>query len=55
MGLAARTAVVVRDGVELEVPIEQVAVGDIVLVRPGRKSRSTAPWSRGTRASTSRC
>jgi len=37
MGLAARTAVVVRDGAEIEVPIEEVAVGDIVLVRPGQK------------------
>jgi Cu+-exporting ATPase len=37
MGLAARTAVVVRDGVEQEVPVEQVAVGDLVLVRPGQK------------------
>ena len=31
MGLAARTAIVVRDGVESEVPIEQVAVA---FVRP---------------------
>jgi len=37
MGLAARTAVVVRDGRELEVPVEEVAVGDLVLVRPGQK------------------
>jgi Cu+-exporting ATPase len=27
----------VRDGVELEIPVEQVAVGDVVLVRPGQK------------------
>jgi Cu+-exporting ATPase len=37
MGLAPRTAVVVRDGAELEIPVEQVAVGDLVLVRPGQK------------------
>jgi Cu+-exporting ATPase len=37
MGLAARTAVVVRDGAEVEIPVEQVAVGDVVLVRPGQK------------------
>ncbi len=37
MGLAARTAIVVRDGAETEVPVEQVVVGDLVLVRPGQK------------------
>ncbi|MDW8100744.1 MAG: heavy metal translocating P-type ATPase [Anaerolineae bacterium] len=37
MGLRAKTARVVRDGVEADVPVEQVAVGDIVLVRPGEK------------------
>ncbi|HWR97199.1 MAG TPA: heavy metal translocating P-type ATPase [Candidatus Methanoperedens sp.] len=37
MGLAPRTAVVVRDGAEIEVAIEQVVVGDVVLVRPGQK------------------
>ena len=37
MGLAARTATVERDGRELEVPVEEVAVGDVVLVRPGQK------------------
>lgn len=37
MGLQARTARVVRSGQELEVPVDQVAVGDIVLVRPGEK------------------
>ena len=35
MGLRARTARVTRDGAELEVPVEEVAVGDLVLVRPG--------------------
>ncbi len=37
MGLQARTARVVRDGVETDVPIEQVVVGDLVRVRPGEK------------------
>ncbi len=38
IGLQARTATVVRDGGrEEEVPIEQVAPGDVVLVRPGEK------------------
>jgi Cu+-exporting ATPase len=37
MGLRAKTARVVRDGVEMAVPVEQVRVGDIVSVRPGEK------------------
>jgi len=37
IGLQARTARVVRDASEVDVPIEQVAVGDLVLVRPGEK------------------
>ena len=35
MKLAPKTAVVVRDGVETEVPIDQVKKGDIFVVRPG--------------------
>ena len=35
MGLRARTARVVRDGIEMEVPTDDVRVGDLVLVRPG--------------------
>jgi len=37
MGLRAKTARVVRDGQEVDIPIEQVAPGDVVLVRPGEK------------------
>jgi Cu+-exporting ATPase len=37
MGLRAKTARVVRDGVEAEVSIDDVRVGDVVLVRPGEK------------------
>jgi Cu+-exporting ATPase len=37
MELQARTALVIRDGKEIEIPAEEVAVGDIVLVRPGGK------------------
>ncbi len=37
MGLQAKTAHVIRDGREIEVPVEQVQIGDIVLVRPGEK------------------
>jgi Cu+-exporting ATPase len=35
--LQAKTARVVRDGKEVDVPVEEVVVGDIVLVRPGEK------------------
>ena len=37
MGLQARTARVVRDGGEQDVPVEEVVPGDLVLVRPGEK------------------
>jgi Cu+-exporting ATPase len=37
MGLQAKTALVVRDGEELSIPVEEVIAGDIVLVRPGNK------------------
>ncbi len=37
MGLRARTAHVLRAGEEVEIPVEQVHVGDIVVVRPGEK------------------
>jgi P-type Cu+ transporter len=37
MGLRAKTARVIRDGVEAEVPVDDVRVGDIVLVKPGEK------------------
>ncbi len=37
MGLQAKTARVVRDGTMLDIPIEEVKVGDIVVVRPGEK------------------
>ncbi|WP_273886883.1 heavy metal translocating P-type ATPase [Rubrobacter naiadicus] len=36
-GLQAKTARLVRDGEEVDVPVEEVAVGDVVVVRPGEK------------------
>jgi len=35
MSLSPATATVVRDGKELEIPLEEVAVGDVFVVRPG--------------------
>ena len=37
MGLQAKTAHIIRDGGEIEIPVEEVEVGDIVVVRPGEK------------------
>ena len=37
LGLQAKTARIMRDGTEVEVPVESVLVGDIVVVRPGEK------------------
>jgi P-type Cu+ transporter len=37
MGLQAKTARVIRNKKELELPIEQVILGDIIVVRPGEK------------------
>jgi len=37
MGLAPKNATVIKDGKEMLIPVEEVAVGDIVIVRPGEK------------------
>jgi len=37
MGLQAKTAIVIRDGAEKEIPLEEVVSGDIILVKPGEK------------------
>jgi P-type Cu+ transporter len=37
IGLEPRTATVVRDGEEREVPVEEVVPGDVIAVRPGEK------------------
>jgi Cu+-exporting ATPase len=37
MGLTPKTTNILRDGVEVEVPVDEVLVGDIVLIRPGDK------------------
>ena len=35
--LQAKTALVVRDGIEVEIPISEVIIGDIIIVKPGAK------------------
>ncbi len=37
MGLQPKTARVIRNGQELDLPIEQVQVGDLIVVRPGER------------------
>ena len=37
MGLRAKSARIIRAGQEMEVPIEDVLVGDVIIVRPGEK------------------
>lgn len=37
MGLQAKTARVIRDGQEADIPVEEVEVEDIIVVRPGEK------------------
>lgn len=37
MGLQAKTARVIRDGQEMDIPIEDVIVGDVIFVRAGEK------------------
>lgn len=37
MGLQAKTATVIRDGEELQISIDDVLVGDILVVKPGEK------------------
>lgn len=37
MGLQAKTALVIRNGLEEEIPLEEVVIGDTILVKPGEK------------------
>jgi Cu+-exporting ATPase len=37
IGLQAKTALVLRNGDEIEIPIEEVKVDDVVIVKPGQK------------------
>ncbi|TAF06271.1 MAG: copper-translocating P-type ATPase [Nostocales cyanobacterium] len=37
VGLQAKTARLIRNGQEIDVPLEEVQIGDVILVRPGEK------------------
>ncbi|NQT31923.1 MAG: copper-translocating P-type ATPase [Deltaproteobacteria bacterium] len=37
IGLQPKTALIIRDGKEIEIPIEDVQLGDLILVRPGER------------------
>jgi Cu+-exporting ATPase len=37
MGLAPKTASIIQEGQEVRIPIEEVVVGDVILVKPGEK------------------
>ncbi len=37
IGLQAKTAIILKDGKEIEIPIEEIEVGDILIVKPGIK------------------
>ena len=37
IGMQPKTALIIRDGEETEVPVEEVRIGDLVLVRPGER------------------
>lgn len=37
MGLAPKTAIIIKDGKEIKTPIDDVEVGDIIVVKPGEK------------------
>jgi len=50
IGMQARTARVVRDGTEAEVPIEDVVPGDVIIVRPGEKIPVDGEVTDGTSA-----
>lgn len=37
IGLAPKQANIIRDGIEMQIPVEEVEVGDIVVVKPGER------------------
>jgi Cd2+/Zn2+-exporting ATPase len=49
-GLAPKSALVVRDGIEREVPVEALLRGDLVLVKPGQRIPADGQVIEGTSA-----
>jgi Cu+-exporting ATPase len=47
IGLQPRDARIIRDGIELDVPVRDVLVGDIVVVRPGERVPVDGEWIDG--------
>jgi Cu+-exporting ATPase len=37
MGLAPKTAFIIENGIEKEIPIDEVEIGDVIIVKPGSK------------------
>ncbi|MDR2360220.1 MAG: heavy metal translocating P-type ATPase [Oscillospiraceae bacterium] len=37
MGLAPKTATIIQDGAEKEIPIEEVEIGDVIVIKPGTR------------------
>ncbi|MGH9290450.1 MAG: heavy metal translocating P-type ATPase, partial [Acidimicrobiales bacterium] len=50
LALGAKDAAVLRDGVEVRVPIDQLAIGDHFVVRPGEKVATDGTVEEGTSA-----
>ncbi len=50
MGLAPKTAMVIRNGKETEISIEEVEVGDVIIVKPGEKMPVDGEVVEGTTA-----
>jgi len=50
MGLQAKTARVIRNGATLDIPIDSVILGDIIIVRPGEKVPIDGKIVKGTSA-----
>ena len=50
MGLQAKTARVIRNGATLDIPIDSVVLGDIIIVRPGEKVPIDGKIVKGTSA-----
>jgi len=47
MGLSPKTARIVRDGQPIDIPVEEVKIGDTIIVRPGEKIPVDAIVTRG--------